>query len=253
MPLSVDIDDMLPPPDLHDVGPGDFKAIGQAMADGLKNHPGLQLRPHESVLDIGCGVGRLAIPLTQYLNAAGRYEGFDVVERAIAHCRDKITPRYPNFHFTCADLANSFYNPTGRAASAGYRFPYPDASFDFAFAASVFTHLLPEPSERYMLETARVLKRGGRFMATFFLIDDEARRHMEAGHGNIAFLHPHGTGCWLGVPDKPEAVLSYSEAFVRDLYLRAGFRILEPIGWGNWSGRPVKGTGYQDQIVAVKA
>jgi SAM-dependent methyltransferase len=194
----------------------------------------------------------MAIPLTQYLNAGGRYEGFDVAERAIAHCRNQITPRYPNFHFTHADLANGFYNPAGGSSAAGYSFPYPDASFDLAFATSVFTHLLPEPSERYMMETTRVLRPGGRFMATFFLMDGEARRHMEAGESSLSFLHPHGFGCWVGVLDKPEAVVSYSEPFVRDLYARAGLRINEPIGWGNWSGRSVTGTGYQDQIVAVK-
>lgn len=252
MRIPATVDEMLPPADLYDVGSGDFITIGRGLADALIHHPSCSLRPHESVLDIVCGVGRVAIPLTQYLSAEGRYEGFDVVPRAIAHCRAKITPSYPNFRFVCADVSNSFYNPTGRALASSYRFPYPDESFDVAFAWSVFTHLLPGPSEHYMLEAARVLRRGGRFLATFFLIDDEARKHMEAGRSSVSFRHPYSRDCWVGLPDKPEAVVSYSETSVRGLYAKVGLRLKEPIAWGNWSGRSILGTGFQDQIIAVK-
>lgn len=37
------------------------------------------LKPSDRVLDVGCGIGRLAIPLTQYLDARGGYAGLDIV------------------------------------------------------------------------------------------------------------------------------------------------------------------------------
>ena len=40
------------------------------------------LKPEHRVLDIGCGVGRVALPLTRYLTS-GTYDGFDIVKRWI--------------------------------------------------------------------------------------------------------------------------------------------------------------------------
>ena len=40
-----------------------------------------QLSPDHRVLDIGCGTGRMAIPLTSFLSKKGSYEGFDIVRR----------------------------------------------------------------------------------------------------------------------------------------------------------------------------
>ena len=44
------------------------------------------LKPEHRVLDIGSGIGRVAIPLTEYLNEKGSYEGFDVVELGVNWC-----------------------------------------------------------------------------------------------------------------------------------------------------------------------
>ena len=59
------------------------------------------LRPDHHVIDIGCGSGRLALPLTNFLRR-GRYEGFDIDPDMIAWCRRSITPRHPDFGFSLA-------------------------------------------------------------------------------------------------------------------------------------------------------
>ena len=100
------------------------------------------LRPEHDVLDVGCGVGRTARFLCDYLSADARYEGFDIVEMLIDWCQAEITPRFPNFRFRYIPLFNSEYLPDAALPSAAeLRFPYPDESFDFVFAHSVFTHL----------------------------------------------------------------------------------------------------------------
>src|SRR5436190_20773342 len=103
-----------------------------------------RLEASHRVLDVGCGCGRMAIPLTRYLDATGSYEGFDIAATAIDYCRRQITPRHPNFRFKVADIHNGTYNPAGRTSAANFAFPYEQGEFDFAFATSVFTHLLPE-------------------------------------------------------------------------------------------------------------
>lgn len=158
----------LPPLRLRDVGLGDFRAIGESLAAMLARNG---MHPDHRVLDIGCGVGRVALPLTRRLSERGSYEGIDIVKRWVRWCTRRITPAHPNFRFTHANVYNSHYNRSGVPA-AQYRFPYPDAHFDFAFATSVFTHLDPDSARNYLREAHRVLKPGGKLVATFFLLDD---------------------------------------------------------------------------------
>ena len=47
----------------------------------------------------------------------------------------------------------------------------PDASFDVIYAASLFTHLLPDETRNYFCETRRVLKPTGRCLFSFFHLD----------------------------------------------------------------------------------
>jgi ubiquinone/menaquinone biosynthesis C-methylase UbiE len=247
------VDEMIPPPGMEDVGGGDFKAIGEGIVGTLKIRDDCALKPGESFLDMGCGIGRVAIPLTQYFTESARYEGFDVMKSAIQYCTEKITPHYPNFRFTHSDVHNKRYNPSGKTAGDAYRFPYADASFDFAMATSLFTHLLSAASAHYLSEAARVLKPGGRFLATFFLLDDEARALMKEKKTSISFPFQVEPSCWAANESEPEAALCYDESFVRRMYREAGFEIVGDIGWGHWSGRKIPWGGYQDQVVAVRS
>ena len=244
------VEEMMPRPGLFSVGGGDFRAIGAGLVEELKAT--CALAPHHHVLDVGCGTGRVAIPLTQHLSPEGRYEGFDPVGKAIRHCTTRISPSYPNFRFQVADLHNERYNPRGRQKASEYRFPYPDGSFDVVFAVSVFTHLLPEGAARYVAESARVLKPGGRFFATWFLLNEESAAALAAGRSSISFP--------LRFPAhrqhsrrKPESAVAYEEAFVMGLYQEVGLTLAKPAGYGSWSGRAPSGyTGYQDLLVGRK-
>lgn len=67
-----------PPRAIRHVGPApeDFRKLEKTSMGHLTKLA--NLIPGERVLDVGCGVGRMAIPLTRYLSAEGSYEGFDV-------------------------------------------------------------------------------------------------------------------------------------------------------------------------------
>jgi SAM-dependent methyltransferase len=75
---------LVPPRRLQFVGEGDFVGIGDEFLSHLVSLCGL--RPEDRVLDVGCGVGRLARPLAGYLSLDGAYAGFDVSAAGIRWC-----------------------------------------------------------------------------------------------------------------------------------------------------------------------
>jgi SAM-dependent methyltransferase len=199
------------------------------------------LRPHDSVLDVGCGVGRTAIPLTSYLSE-GAYAGFDIWPEAIDWCSKEITSRFPNFRFALVDLFNAAYNPAGRLSPSSFSFPYADEEFDVAFLYSVFTHMLAKDFEHYLAELARVLKKEGRMVATFFLMNDDSLHELAAapdattaeGHRVARFLLERDFGPYRAGYEVPEWFVAYKESFVRDAFRMAGFELREPILYGTW-------------------
>jgi SAM-dependent methyltransferase len=211
---------MVPPQRLNFVGSKDFLSVGETWVRHFVDLAGLT--PDMDTLDIGCGIGRMAIPLARFLK--GRYEGFDIVPKGIRWCQRHITPRHPNFRFQLADVANPVYRPNGTPASQ-YAFPYPDTAFDFAFATSVFTHLRWNAVQRYVAETARVLRPGGRFLASLYLIDDEARELMGQGKSTLRFV-PLESPSYTATLRQPEAAVAFETEAVYGLFTNYGLQIL---------------------------
>ncbi|MCT7972517.1 class I SAM-dependent methyltransferase [Laspinema olomoucense] len=227
-------DELLPPKELRLSVGGSFKAIGTEFFRYFIEIAGLQ--PDEAVLDVGCGVGRMAVPLTQYLSDRGSYEGFDIVESGITWCQSVISPRYPNFQFQRADLYNQYYNPTGSEEASNYRFPYSDNHFDFVFLTSVFTHILPDGLENYLKEIYRVLKPGGRTLVTAFLLNEKSLSCLESGLSTLELPEIFEN---YRLADKrfPESAVAYEERFFVALAEQGGLRVNSPLYYGSWCGR----------------
>jgi SAM-dependent methyltransferase len=240
--------EMIPPRRLSFVGAGDFEQTGREFLGYFTELGGL--RRADRVLDIGCGIGRMAVPLTEYLKG-GSYAGFDVGREMIRWCERKITARHPHFEFAWAPIYNAKYNPFGHLAGDEFRFPYEDASFDFAFATSLFTHLRAGEARHYLEETARVLRPGGGCLLTFFLLTPEAERAVAEGRAMLDMRHPVEGGATTD-PRQPEEAIAFRPELIRDLMGGAGLEIVEPIHPGVWSGAP-DGLTLQDIIVAQKS
>jgi SAM-dependent methyltransferase len=241
--------ELTPPRWLHFVGAGDFRTVGERFLGYFREIGGLQ--PHESVLDVGCGVGRMAIPLASYLSAQASYCGFDIVKPAIDWCQSQITPRFPNFQFVHANIQNDEYNPRGLDRAEQYRFPYDDSRFDFIFLTSVFTHMLPAGTRNYLQEMKRVLRPQGRIFVTAFLLDQISKSLM-SGEASLFHFQDSGKGYWTTHLQRPEAVTAYTLEELRAMLEAAGLRIIEPIHWGSWSGRPASVEG-QDILLLTHA
>jgi ubiquinone/menaquinone biosynthesis C-methylase UbiE len=128
---------------------------GQFELFGVLEHAVLHeagLRPESSVVDVGCGAGRLAVQLARHEGL--RYLGTDVVPALLEYARER-TGR-ADFRFIHVDRVN---------------IPAPDASADVVAFFSVLTHLLHEESYLYLQEAHRVLKPGGRVAFSFLELD----------------------------------------------------------------------------------
>lgn len=208
-----------------------------------------RLQPGDRVLDPGCGVGRMAVPLTGYLTT-GSYEGFDIVPKAVRWCQKHITPKYPSFRFHIADVLNKGYNPKGKHDAADYRFPYPNESFDFVLLTSVFTHMLPAGMQNYLSEVSRVLKRGKRCLITYFLLNPESQALIAQGKSHFPFAYEYGS-YRLNDAAVPEAAVAYEERYVLGLFQENGLALVPPVHYGSWCGRRAC-LDDQDIVVASK-
>jgi SAM-dependent methyltransferase len=207
------------------------------------------LHREDAVLELGCGHGRTGRGLIDYLRPPGRYVGLDVDRTRIDDAQSRIQPRWPHFEYVWADVRNRHYNPQGAAEGASYRFPFLDASFDVIYAASLFTHLLPEEARNYFRESRRVLKPNGRCLFSFFLLDQYrgpgttitpiyAFPYAYPGHGGVAVRD-------LACPDN---LIAYSITTLRSYADEAGLRVARVLP-GLWSNNAGWALNEQDLIL----
>ena len=232
-----------------EIGARNYRKGGQDFVQHLITEG--QLAPTARVLDVGCGCGRMALPLTHYL-ISGSYEGFDANRKYVSWCRKNITTEYPNFGFEHTDVLNELYNPNGKIKACELTFKYDNNSFDFVFLASVFTHMLPVDMEHYMSEITRVLKDGGTCFITFFLLNAESEQLLTEKRSDMNFLPRRNDERYRTINyGRPEDAVAYPETYIRQLYEKNGFTINPPVFYGSWCQRKDP-LNYQDIVVARK-
>lgn len=247
--LSGKGDPLVPPRGLIFIGPGDYKKIGLHYLQVFQEHCGLQ--PQHRVLDVGCGIGRIAGPLTTYINSAGSYDGFDIVARGIHWCQKHIQSRFPNFRFLYTPLKNDLYNLSAKERAESFSFPYENAQFDLVVLTSVFTHMMPADMEHYIKEISRVLKPGGKCLATYFILNKESESYMQQ-RKDFRFDYHFGDYSLMDARVK-EANTAFQESYLERLIQMQGLRIHKRL-YGFWSGRPKSESfDFQDTLILEKA
>jgi SAM-dependent methyltransferase len=217
---------LLPPRRLVSRVPGDFVSVGREFVAHFRDLG--HLRPDQRVLDIACGPGRIAIPLTGFLSAQGSYEGVDNWPEAVEWCHKNITPRFENFGFRV--IGGDRTSEGGNALS---NFPFEDATFDFA-ALGAISRIDETTFRAWVSEAGRVLRPGGTYMGTCFVSESADHAHSSvpaSGSGDVGRT-------------------SFSEAELGDLLSSGGLN-LRALYRGSWNGHPTP-LSYQDIIVATK-
>jgi SAM-dependent methyltransferase len=206
------------------------------------------IRSDASVLEVGCGCGRLSRAFGEYLGSHGSYDGFDVSADMIAWCRRHL--RQPNLHFTWVDVHSSNQNPEGSTKASAFSFPYADNKFDVAIVSSVFTHLKPGEIERYISELVRVLKPASRCFITAFLIDEEAEAAVASGATIFDFRYPIGP-CLTFDREHPEAGIACRKDWLLHLLDGSGLEV-NTVRNGTW--RSIRSYEVcQDYVVTTKS
>lgn len=236
-----------PPHDQVFVGDGAFRAIGTEFLRYLAEFGGL--RPRDRLLDIGSGIGRLAVPLTQYLDPdEGSYDGVDPVAAGIAWCTSHITPAYPRFRFHHLDIRHAEYNPDGALDGRTLSLPFETGSFDFAAMISVATHLPAGEIDRYAWEIARLLAPGGKLLLTAFVIEPGADAAGRAWR--LKFVRAGDGPEWHVDAERPLAAIAFDDGFIEQAFRLHGMKVSRRV-LGHWSGRASE--NFQDMFLFEKA
>jgi ubiquinone/menaquinone biosynthesis C-methylase UbiE len=144
-----------------------------------------QLRPGETVLDVGCGTGTLALVAKERVGATGRVYGIDPGPKQLAQARLKAVK---------AGLAIDFQQGVIEQLA------FPDQSFDVVLSTLMMHHLPDDLKRQGLSEIVRVLKPGGRLVVVDF-------KRPEKHHDQPAKF---GAGT-LGIQDMPALMNALGE------------------------------------------
>lgn len=192
-----------------------FAHLGDVIADSLVGYAGLD--DTSRVVDVGCGVGRVALALARRYPHL-EYTGVDVDRVSIASCG--ASPWLKNFNFAHIDVATDLYNASGEHAAETYALPLESDSVDIVYLVSVFTHMFPDECRNYAREIGRVLRPGGRCAVTTHLLDEDTAGWTELD------------GAYTRFPSTPRKMLGHSPQQMSDFFGR------EPVVTvhGTWRG-----------------
>ncbi|HEY1378516.1 MAG TPA: class I SAM-dependent methyltransferase [Gemmataceae bacterium] len=170
-----------------------FDATARATLATLQRTVGV--RPTDTILEIGAGVGRVGSVLAPLCK---EWIGADVSENMLTHLRRRLK-HLPNVR----TLALNGYDLAAVA----------DASVDMVYCTVVFMHLEEWERFRYVREAFRVLRPGGRLLVdNYTIVTDDGWKMFE----QLLALKPLERPAQVSKPSTPQELDAY--------FRRAGFR-----------------------------
>jgi ubiquinone/menaquinone biosynthesis C-methylase UbiE len=130
-----------------------------------------RVSPGETVLDVGCGTGTLAIAAARRVGSAGRVFGVDASREMLTRARRK---------------AKKARQPVDFREAPAQQLPFEGGGFDLVTCTVMLHHLPAKARAEVMSEISRVLKPGGRVFVAEFATPSSRQK------GFLAHLHRHG-------------------------------------------------------------
>ena len=144
------------------------------------------VKPGESVLDVGCGTGSLALAAKAAVGREGSVRGIDASPEMIEQARRKAAKAVAKADFRVALIEE---------------LPFGEAEFDLVLSSFMLHHLPDGLKRKGLAEVRRVLKPGGRFLA----VDFGGTSQSVTGHLLSIFGHTHGASLDALAPVLEEA------------------------------------------------
>jgi SAM-dependent methyltransferase len=168
---------------------------------------------YDSVVDFGCGCGRIARQLIVQPAPPRRYLGVDINRPMIAWCQESLQPLREGWRFEHHDVYNKNLGPDN-SPNRTQPFNMEAGAASLLIAHSVFTHLSLDQTIFYLHEVRRVLKPGGVAKTTWFLFSRQT----------FPMLVPQQVCLFVNEDDPTNAVI-YDWEWLRQAAIDAGFRI----------------------------
>jgi cyclopropane fatty-acyl-phospholipid synthase-like methyltransferase len=187
-----------------------FETTAASMIRSLELRAGLQ--PDGRLLDMGCGCGAIPLVMLAHGTSTGGYIGLDVDRRMIDWCNAHLAD--DKFRFDHHDYWSATYNTGGQRFLP---FAVDDGWATVIVMKSVFTHMLPDDTDWYLRETARVLAPNGKAILTAALYDETDRDMLQR------FQHDGG-GYRFERAESPESSIAVSRAWMDEHMGAAGLK-----------------------------
>ncbi len=130
-----------------------------------------RLEPGESVLDVGCGTGTLALAAKRHVGPTGAVYGIDASPEMLARANKKARKGGVDVIFKNASAQT---------------LPFPDAQFDAVLTTVMLHHLPRKARQQCACEMRRVLRPGGRVVAVDFAGAAQGQKRL------FSHFHRHG-------------------------------------------------------------
>jgi arsenite methyltransferase len=170
--------------------------------------PVSHVRPGETVLDLGCGGGKVCFIAAQVTGKAGRVIGVDVNDEMLALARS-AQPEvaghlgYANVEFRRGRIEDLRLDLDGEPLIA-------DSAIDSVISNCVLNLVLPGAKQRMFAEIARVLRPGGRAVISDIVADRDVP-------GELASDPDLWSGCYSGALREDRFVHAFAAAGLTDV------------------------------------
>jgi len=169
----------------------------------------------EWILDIGGSFGRLADTYSD------RFKNLIILDYSLNTLQKNykiLKEKYPNIHLIAANA---------------YHLPFSESSVDAALMVRVLHHI--NEQEKYLTEISKTVRSNGVYIQEFANKIHIKARIKALFKGNLKFFSQHSyqqptSGSFEGTDKKQSIFLNYHPKYIRKLFKRADFKIVQKYG-----------------------